>query len=297
MNREWKKHKYYAKVKTGKTDRYFYTKDEYDSFRNTISGGNKTKPLEIGNIATTIVSRTMDNKGILPLNETSLNVENSSWKNKGYKNYREYKKAIMNGKEPLPKKKEKTTIEEDLNKINPANNARGYDTQTNCAYCTLAFDMRRRGYDVVAEDESSVDNDTTIPEWYEEKRPFTEKTGNWKFRDLKKDLQQYPDNSYGQFCVYWKNGSGHSMIWYKEDGEIYIYDSQWYNYESKLLENQQKRLGANENDKEIYAQQRKQLQTMDTWERMNSDKVSRVMYLRTDDLTLNKKALKKVDYN
>ena len=39
-------------------------------------------------------------------------------------------------------------------------------------------------------------------------------------------IQEFPDNSYGQFCVWWSTGSGHSVVWEKENSKITIRDCQ-----------------------------------------------------------------------
>lgn len=61
--------------------------------------------------------------------------------------------AKLENNNPLPSlklKKEATTLDEDMALVNPnyATETNNYDQ--NCAYCTVAYDLRRRGYDVEA---------------------------------------------------------------------------------------------------------------------------------------------------
>ena len=110
----------------------------------------------------------------------------------------------------------------------------------NCQSCTLAYDLRQRGYDVEAapydDDETWQANLEGISEWYE---GVTEK--DWTMSKLssesltpQKDMydkvtdtfNEMPNGSYGQFCIDWSLGGGHSMVWEKENGKVTIRDCQ-----------------------------------------------------------------------
>lgn len=133
----------------------------------------------------------------------------------------------------------------------------------NCANCTLAYDVRQRGYDVQAApydpNETFHPSIENVSKWYEDvteddwkhfslpEKPKLDK----KFEEYSKEeqaeilkelepsnrsrammtkvynaIQKMPDNSYGQFCVWWSTGSGHSVVWEKENGKITIRDCQ-----------------------------------------------------------------------
>ena len=106
---------------------------------------------------------------------------------------------------------------------------------SNCSYCTVAYDLRRKGYDVEAmpyedkyyDDAGFLDayemyedcdlDDMILDEGYEE--------------TIYNALEEMPDGSYGHFLVLWKdvNGNpsgGHSMIWEKTNDKVLIRDCQ-----------------------------------------------------------------------
>lgn len=153
--------------------------------------------------------------------------------------------ALARGEEALsdlPMKTREYSKDEDQAAINP-NYEEGEEWQTNCAYCTAAYDLRRRGYDVEAMPCDDATYDATldsIPTWYEDtsKADWSgDASVDWFGRidydniskiheDTKKTFDEMPDGSYGQFCVYWTIGGGHSMVWEKENGTTYIRDCQ-----------------------------------------------------------------------
>ena len=133
----------------------------------------------------------------------------------------------------------------------------------NCANCTLAYDVRQRGYDVQAApydpNETFHPSIENVSKWYKgvtkddwdhfslPEKPKLDK----KFEEYSKEeqaeilkdlepanrgrammakvyntIQEFPDNSYGQFCVWWSTGSGHSVVWEKENSKITIRDCQ-----------------------------------------------------------------------
>lgn len=126
---------------------------------------------------------------------------------------------------------------EDQALVNPDYDPYDEAYSMNCAYCTAAYDLRRRGYDVEAmpyDPKTYVSNvydiaswykDTTVDDWSIEVENF-----NVDHREVlnrtKQSLENMPDGSYGQFCVYWTVGGGHSMVWEKENGKTIIRDCQ-----------------------------------------------------------------------
>lgn len=150
----------------------------------------------------------------------------------------------------LPKKKDKYSDEEDQAVINPDFDPDVYAYSNNCAYCTAAYELRQRGYDVEAAP-VNVFTANTIDEicsWYKGSDPKSFSTigdiGNlmeisdeeWnqkyyeacetKANSVKEELKQYGDGARGQFCLYWYGGGGHSMIWEVENNEVVIRDAQ-----------------------------------------------------------------------
>lgn len=150
----------------------------------------------------------------------------------------------------LPKKNDTYTDEEDQAVINPDYDPDSYAYSMNCAYCTAAYELRQRGYDVEAAPVNVMTANTMeeICSWYEgaEQKSFSTigDLGNvmeiaddeWdqkyyeacevRANTVKEELKQHGDGARGQFCLYWYGGGGHSMIWEVENDEVIIRDSQ-----------------------------------------------------------------------
>ena len=95
-------------------------------------------------------------------------------------------------------------------------------TTENCTFCTAAFDMRRRGYDVRAQKTTEAQLRTKTLALY--KNPDV-KQGNLKA--YKEFLSDTPDNSWGHLFVSQKYAPvGHDVAWCKENGKTRIYDCQ-----------------------------------------------------------------------
>ena len=176
----------------------------------------------------------------------------------------------------------------------------------NCAYCTSAYELRMRGYDVQAAEYNAFTYNATpatIYSWYkngdmklisptDEKGSTTIKSINkylssnfiWDLYPMNKELESddsrpyigsdvrmaleanNPPGSRGQFVVSWKSGGGHSMV--------YEIDSKGHSTIRDCQVN------------ETY-----------TVEEIISYGVSDVMFMRTDNLELNEKILKTVERN
>lgn len=148
------------------------------------------------------------------------------------------------------KKTEEFSKENDLLITNKPYPTDGYTK--NCAYCTAAYELRCRGYDVVAsmDPEKAGESPNTTKKmagWYKDTEVKTLK--NMSFKDyvsvglgmsttadhtsftaseLENALSSYPPNSRGNLNVNWKDSdSGHSMIWETDSrGKVTIRDAQ-----------------------------------------------------------------------
>lgn len=133
--------------------------------------------------------------------------------------------------------------------------------EINCQSCTLAYDFRQRGYDVEAAPyypmesfESTIEGistwykGVTKDDWYTvETQKIIFPDRDWTPDDLTREelrianpftakrsmlaevglvINTMPNGSYGQFCVEWSSGGGHSMVWEKQGGKIVIHDCQ-----------------------------------------------------------------------
>ena len=115
--------------------------------------------------------------------------------------------------------------------------------QNNCASCSVAYDLRRRGYDVEAapydmnetwrpnvEGVSSLYKDVTKDDWAVLEPNLPQGFENFRSTQLgsmaQTTLDDMPDGSYGQFNMTFDDGSGHSVVWEKVDGKITLRDCQ-----------------------------------------------------------------------
>lgn len=257
---DWEEHKYVAKVKVGDSYRYFYDKDEYNTYLKSQEN--------IGPSPTPEVKAKLENK--IKLNQKKQEVFDN--KPDGFLSpddvlpplspkqiaMREEKKAINDEAGPRPKNFESlkafsiTDIPSDksINDFNQEQVNPKYQTvydhfgdtpyTINCAYCTAAYELRCRGYDVVAApyfDEEKIgfeDNlniNTEVFEWY--KKPKVKAlmadgiTLQQKDADkFCKEVLKYGEGARGSLHLYWAFGSAHSVAWSVENGEVIIRDCQ-----------------------------------------------------------------------
>lgn len=117
-----------------------------------------------------------------------------------------------------------------------------YDYSYNCTFCTAAYDLRKRGYDVEANPISIPEAYTldSICSWYKGADPVYEH--NIKGRansvisseDYSKNRAKILDNSLkshgngarGHLCLEWTNGGGHDVAWEVENDKVVYRDCQ-----------------------------------------------------------------------
>lgn len=128
---------------------------------------------------------------------------------------------------------------------NPNYDPTNYAYSYNCSYCTTAYDMRRRGYDVEAAPIKKTDDTPTYREvtsWYEgavlrtsrdlidDYNLKTNSSGQVKVSDVTKAMERemvnYGEGARGHLCLAWSNGGGHDVIWEVEHGKVVIRDCQ-----------------------------------------------------------------------
>lgn len=141
---------------------------------------------------------------------------------------------------------EEFSHDENQEAVNPNYDPYNLEYSNNCAYCTAAYDLRERGYDVEAMPYDPVTYDSTpydIASWYENTdimdwnitacqwvsdpaidSNVSNKSTMWNHTES--EFSSMPDKSRGQFGVYWTEGGGHSMVWEKENGKVTIRDCQ-----------------------------------------------------------------------
>ena len=181
-------------------------------------------------------------------------------------------------------KKKATSKDDDLKKTNPSYGLSDGTGNNNCYACTVAYDLRKRGYDVTAAEDYNGANMTTITSLYKNAKPklvsvkpnpistkntsqnYIDNAGLYHNRDLtnelKSELQKEPNGSSGYLTFKWHgSGGGHAVAYEKEKGHVLIYDPQ--NGQKYELE-------------------------------QYCDKASDVAYFRTDNLEIDYKKAKKV---
>ena len=147
----------------------------------------------------------------------------------------------------LPLKNKATTLDEDMAAVNPMYNTNNKDHYNeNCGACTIAYDLRRRGYDVAAVDEDTYhksggtlndlvdcyDNAKLIDMSYiARKYNISEKSSTGHptkelVSCMEKEMLSEGDGARGNFLTVWSLGGGHSISWEVENGEIVYRDCQ-----------------------------------------------------------------------
>lgn len=138
----------------------------------------------------------------------------------------------------MAKKDMETSAKSDMKLVNP----RGIDnrgTYNNCVYCSVAMEMRRRGYDVRARRSPSGFNNAEILKFYKgatTKRMTAEDPPTWFSGKYMKDnikklgdaLEKEGLNQRGLLTISYMNKfSGHALFWETDSqGKLTIYDGQ-----------------------------------------------------------------------
>ena len=135
-------------------------------------------------------------------------------------------------------KKKKMTADQDLAAVNPMFPPRA-NSQFNCAYCSLAYDLRRRGYDVIAANKCGMSNDALgklykkqKTAWYLSDRAYqkelvptrkrSEALNDW----IRKTIGKQGEGASGMFSVAFDNDTFHSMRYENQNGKVVILDAQ-----------------------------------------------------------------------
>ena len=163
-----------------------------------------------------------------------------------YKNERETEE--LDPETGLYLKNREMSIDEDLERVNPSYGKDDYFS-TNCAMCTVAMDMRRRGYDVHAstmfDKPGNTDMYPIMDSWYEGgSRKHIKHDTPYAFDDedfdphtpklkeyvsaVMKEMKSYGNGARGELIVCWNTdfGSSHSVFFTVEKNRPIIYDTQ-----------------------------------------------------------------------
>ena len=145
--------------------------------------------------------------------------------------------------DPLPtlqKKPVPMTKSEDMAACNP-NYSNGGVYKVNCVSCAMAYDLRRRGYDVEA---MGIDTRKgTVGSFFAQRGfykgetivTFEDIVGSKKarltdpkaaVRQLSDSILKNEDGSRGMLEIRWKNGDGHTAVWEVNNSSVVIRDPQ-----------------------------------------------------------------------
>ena len=149
--------------------------------------------------------------------------------------WRYWRDGKNRAEEMLPNLKQKTgvmTPKDDMAACNPKY-SKGGVYKNNCISCALAYDMRRRGYDVEAMpiDTTSAINGSLPVQlgFYKGEKLDTFEVPKDLYAATKQfsnQILKYGDGSRGMLRIRWKNGDGHAAVWEVDDGSVVIRDPQ-----------------------------------------------------------------------
>lgn len=142
----------------------------------------------------------------------------------------------------LKKKTKKSTSLQDQAAVNPNYLSSNDGYSMNCPYCTAAYDLRRRGYDVEASVNPKGETVYDVAKWYKgaevvELSDVISKHSNNGLQNMyvdrtyasaaiNRELANYGEGSRGHFFVWWTGGGGHDVAWEVEKGNVVLHDAQ-----------------------------------------------------------------------
>jgi hypothetical protein len=118
---------------------------------------------------------------------------------------------------------------DDMKNVNPGFTDLSDNTKNNCMLCTTTYDLRRRGYDVTAEEVRSGYQTGDVKRWYPDAEIHKVKnysTVDELINNTEKAISKQGDGARGNIMVTWQQGGGHSMAYEVENGKVVIYDCQ-----------------------------------------------------------------------
>ncbi len=131
----------------------------------------------------------------------------------------------------------KMTDEENMERINPSFDTDNEMFKVNCTACTMAMELRERGYDVHAGTDGKdmvrlggVTDAERAKKWYTGEDPYKNvkrfRTSENGVSQFKSEIQK-DSNARGEVCFSWKCGGGHSVFYKTDDkGNLTVYDTQ-----------------------------------------------------------------------
>ena len=149
--------------------------------------------------------------------------------------WRYWRDGKNHAEEMLPNLKRKTSVmtpNEDMAACNPKY-SKGGVYRNNCISCALAYDLRRRGYDVEAmpiDTTSAVNGSLPVQlGFYKGEKLESFEVPNdpdVAVKQFTENVVGYGDGSRGMLRIRWKNGDGHAVVWEVDGNSLVIRDPQ-----------------------------------------------------------------------
>lgn len=233
-------HKYVAKVPVGDTYRYFYSDEAYQSY---IKGKEAVDKITDKNFNATPSDTAKANAQTFALDAIFGGFGKAVY-NVVAPAFAALQVALTTPKSfsELKKIESDQSNDEHQKAINSGYTAETYDYSMNCSFCTAAYDLRKRGYDVEANPISTMEGYTIadITKWYDGAKSVSERdviyskygskatTINKETRTaaLEENLKKQGNGARGHLGVYWQQGGGHDVIWEVENGKVIVRDCQ-----------------------------------------------------------------------
>lgn len=114
-----------------------------------------------------------------------------------------------------------------MSDVNPGYATNDVAFRTNCPNCVSAYEMRRRGYDVIARPSGKNHYLNRNPQdaWI---NPDVRETKGNGLDEIVNAFEMWPDNSRAEVAITWmgRKNTGHVFVAEKAKGEIKFYDVQ-----------------------------------------------------------------------
>jgi hypothetical protein len=124
------------------------------------------------------------------------------------------------------------TDEEDLKRINPEKNNFNQNTKSNCMLCTVAYEMRKRGYDVKSGKASYGYDEGDLKKWFPEikvktvNNEYGSPSSNYAEKVIESIEKLSPEGSRGNLMLSFPYNGRHSVIYQIKNGKMMILDGQ-----------------------------------------------------------------------
>ena len=148
--------------------------------------------------------------------------------------------AETDEKTGLKKKKSETTAEQDMKLTNPGYGNFNTNTKNNCVLCSTAFELRRRGYDVIAGKAGVGYSADEYTKWFKgAKTTYNAASTGTKAPTLpnpkrsaelkswaESNILSQGEGARGYLSAAWSSYSGHSMAYEVKNNKVVVYDAQ-----------------------------------------------------------------------